>query len=133
MFSDPAGTLLPVTMSASYIRQQYGNAVATLCTHPGRVRERLELAVTQHLIFAADPGPDVPPLLASLVTDLHTRLTSSAPAVADEGTAAASIRLLTEDQAGAAAREVLELDSHLASAYYQPEHWSADHPGDEAT
>lgn len=114
-----------MTMSVSYIRQQYGNAVATLCTHPAGLRTRLEIAVRESILFAGDPGSDVPPVLAAAaVTELHDRLTSAVPAAADEGTASASVWILTEEQATDAAHDILRLHSNSESAYQRPEQWN---------
>jgi hypothetical protein len=112
-------------MGAGYIRQEYGNAVARLCTDPREIRPRLEACVLDFLLFAGDPGTDMPPVLADRVREMYERVTSG-PAADDEGTAAASVWLLSEAEASRLAADILELSQHLEAAYQRPEQWMVE-------
>ena len=96
----------------TYAREKFGAAVHELACHPGRIRERLLVAVV-----AGSPGFGyVPPLdhveLSRKLKWIKAQLTSR-QAVGGECQYAASIDAMTEDEAVLIASRIVDVECEL--------------------
>jgi hypothetical protein len=99
-----------------YADEKFRSAIYTLAVGSGRIKERLSDAA--EMALRAYPPDNIPPPTAERIRLLHTKLThAGAAAGEDEGTLNATIRLMSEDDAAATAREIYEIASELEDEY----------------
>ena len=88
-------------------------AVGTLATHPGRIQERLIKACHESLVFV--PEPILPSYLKPIYQRVWQSVTSSAGSE-QEGRYEPSIAMLSDDEAVAVAKDVVELAYRVREA-----------------
>lgn len=92
-----------------YIDEQLGNASHYLAIGHGRIKERLEeIAATRIGVLSAHGVGIFPEPLRGLATSIFDRLDATEP-TGNEGSYAASIRAMTEDEASRLASDILSL------------------------
>lgn len=109
----------------SYAHEKYSVAVNIMATSDKTLRERLydafvssaHLAYTEH----GGLGPAADPETQERLKSFHQRMTST-PAVGDEGTIAATINAMTDEEVQDAARELVEVASVVEWAYRHHTH-----------
>lgn len=95
-----------------HAEEKYTTALRILATAQGSPRERLLLAYRDSATQAHPPlpgmGPEVPAGVSERIERFHGRMTS-APAVADEGTIAATVYAMSDEEIQAAAEELVDI------------------------
>ena len=100
-----------------YIDEQLGSAANYLAIAPGRIKERLEeIAGTRIGVLAAQGVEIFPVPLRGLAADIFARLDTTEP-TGNEGSYAASIRAMSEDEASRLASDILTLE------YQHEQYW----------
>lgn len=103
----------------AYAQEKLRATTTSLADSEGALRERLFNAyMSQGMRTPVVDGGQWYPDLADRITALHARLTST-PAVADEGTIAASIAALSDDEVREVVREILDLESCVNDLYWR--------------
>jgi hypothetical protein len=93
----------------SYIDEQLGHAVNYLATARGRIKERLEEIADTRIGGLAAEGEEIFPVpLRGLAADIFARLDTTEP-TGNEGSYAASIRAMSEDEASQLASDIWDL------------------------
>jgi hypothetical protein len=98
-------------MSATYAYEKFWVGVQTLATGSGRIKERLESAYV-HSLIRVNPE-DLPGDLGIRFNSIQDEITKL-PAVRDEGTAAATLKEMSEERACQIAKELVEIYEALA-------------------
>lgn len=102
----------------AYAQEKLRATVTSLADSEGALRDRLFNAyMSQGERTPVVDGGRWYPDLADRIKALHTRLTA-APAVANEGTIAASVAALTDDEVRDVVREILDLESCVNDLYW---------------
>jgi len=97
-----------------YASEKFGAGVLTLAEAPGRIKERLLDAYLSQVMRAHPPDAGLSAEITKRINDLDARMTRvSEPA--PNGTIAATVDAMTEEEASELAREIVELS------------WAIDH------
>ncbi len=95
----------------TYIDKELGNAVEYLATNPERIKERLEMIANIRIAGLSAEGVEIfPEPLRELASTIFERLNTIEP-TGNEGSFAASIRAMTEEEASRLASDILLLAS----------------------
>jgi hypothetical protein len=101
-----------VSAALGYTHEKYSTARELLALSEGDLRERLLDAYRSQAHSAADPGRSVPVAIAERIRALHSTMTAT-PAEADEGSLAASVMAMTDDEVRDAAKALLDIAGWL--------------------
>ena len=92
-----------------YVHEKLSNAVSTLATGSGRIKERLlDAFIGMHTLYGKQYDGDI----GSGLTELFDRLTA-VRATADEGDVAATINAMSENEAVELAYLIVRIDSQV--------------------
>lgn len=105
--------MAPELHQLSYAAEKFNQAVYSLAIGPERINDRLVSAYGYVLRLTPDHIPD---RLRGRVRDLTNSLTRE-KAKGDEGTLQATLRVISEDEAMDAAREIYELASEVEDEF----------------
>lgn len=101
-----------------YAHEKLRATATTLADTEGSLRDRLLNAyMSQGDRIPVVAGGERAPDLADRIRALHERLTAT-PSVAGEGTIAASIDALSDDEVRQIVQEILDLDDMVTSLYW---------------
>jgi hypothetical protein len=98
--------------------------VSLLARGPGRIKERLQEAYIGQVMHAPVQGHGIPASIGDRIAAIHTRMTC-VPAVYDgQGTIAATVAVMSEEQASDIVADLEEIEYDLRSAREHPEEWA---------
>lgn len=93
----------------SHAREKFSAAVDALATHPGSIKERLISAYAGSVLSVRDYPGGVPAGFAQRLNELHARMT----AVPGDGSIAATVNAMPDDEAVECAKEIVAITWQL--------------------
>jgi hypothetical protein len=94
-------------MAANYAREKFTAGLHILAEGQGDRRQRLVDAYVEQ-VGHAEPDKQLPPAMAKHIEALHVRMTSVAQK-GEEGSVAATVAAMSDEEVGAAVEEILSI------------------------